>query len=150
MLQLILRTNFYWRSDTRRLSAEKIRDAILVATGQLTDRSQGPGVTTDVPCRTIFTRVMRNSADELLETFDLPLFFSSNSSRNTTTTPVQSLLLINSDMMLQHARKLAQRVTRGSNDLESQIQDAWRLFMGELQAIRKCESPWNLSKSRQN
>jgi hypothetical protein len=108
------------------LPAEKIRDAILAVTGQLTDRSNGPGVTPDVPCRTIFTRVMRNSSDELLESFDLPLFFSSNSSRNTTTTPVQSLLLINSDMMLQHARKLAQTVTSKSKVLDEQVQYAWR------------------------
>ena len=68
---------------------------------------------------------MRNSPDELLDSFDLPLFFSSNSSRNTTTTPVQSLLLINSETMLAHSRKLAQLVRNESSDLRSQVATAW-------------------------
>ena len=121
---------FYWRGDTRRLPAEKIRDAILSVTGQLDDRHDGPGMTPDVPCRTIFTRVMRNSSDELLESFDLPLFFSSNSSRNTTTTPVQSLLLINSDMMLSHARNLSQLALASSNEVQNQIAFAWTRVYG--------------------
>jgi hypothetical protein len=121
---------YYWRSDTRRLSAEKIRDAILVTTGQLNNVNSGPALMPDVPCRTIFTRVMRNSPDELLDSFDLPLFFSSNSSRNTTTTPVQSLLLINSETMLAHARKLAQVVKAESSDLRLQLASAWRRIYG--------------------
>ncbi len=121
---------YYWRSDTRRLSAEKIRDAILSATGQLNNVNGGPAMMPDSPCRTIFTRVMRNSPDELLDSFDLPLFFSSNSSRNTTTTPVQSLLLINSETMLAHARKLAQVVRAESSDLRLQLASAWRRVYG--------------------
>ena len=117
---------FYWRADTRRLSAEKIRDAILAVTGQLNEIQGGPAAMTDTPSRTIFTRVMRNSPDELLDSFDLPLFFSSNASRNTTTTPVQSLLLINSETMLAHARKLARAVQSESSDLPSQLASAWR------------------------
>ena len=116
---------YYWRADTRRLSAEKIRDSILVATGQLNDVQGGPALMHDASCRTIFNRVMRNSPDELLDSFDLPLFFSSNSSRNTTTTPVQSLLLINSETMLAHSRKLAQLVRNESSDLRSQVATAW-------------------------
>ena len=121
---------FYWRGDTRRLSAEKIRDAILSATGQLNNVNGGPAMMSDAPCRTIFTRVMRNSPDELLDSFDLPLFFSSNSSRNTTTTPVQSLLLINSETMLAHARKLAQVVKAESSDLRIQLASTWRRVFG--------------------
>ncbi len=117
---------YYWRGDTRRLPAEKIRDAILVTTEQLKERNGGPGATPDVPCRSIYTRAMRNSPDELLESFDLPLFFSSNSSRNTTTTPVQSLLMINSELMLGHARKLAQAARKHSDEPLEQIRYAWR------------------------
>ena len=117
---------YYWRADTRRLTAEKIRDSILVATGQLSDVQGGPALMPDAACRTIFTRVMRNSPDELLDSFDLPLFFSSNSSRNTTTTPVQSLLLINSETMLAHSRKLAKLVQNESSDLRTQVASAWQ------------------------
>jgi hypothetical protein len=54
---------------------------------------------------------MRNQRDPLLDVFDLPLFFSSTAARDTTTSPVQSLLLLNSQMMLNHAAKLATFVT---------------------------------------
>ena len=121
---------YYWRADTKRLSAEKIRDSILVATGQLNDVNSGPALMPDAACRTIYTRVMRNSPDELLDSFDLPLFFSSNSSRNTTTTPVQSLLLINSETMLAHARKLALLVRKDSSDIRTQVASAWRRVYG--------------------
>lgn len=116
---------WYWRSTTRRLQAEQIRDAILAVTGQLKTRSGGPGAMPDSPNRSIYTRVMRNSPDELMGSFDLPLFFSSNPSRNTTTTPVQSLLLVNSDLMLGHARALAATVRAYHHDLESQVALAW-------------------------
>jgi len=121
---------YYWRGETKRLSAEKIRDSILAVTGQLNDVSSGPALLPDTTCRTIFTRVMRNSPDELLDSFDLPLFFSSNASRNTTTTPVQSLMLINSEMMLAHARKLAKLVSGDSSDLTRQVITAWSRVYG--------------------
>ncbi len=101
----------YWRADVRRLDAEQIRDAILMVSGQLDLKAGGPGVQSDVPRRSVYLRVMRNQRDPLLDVFDLPLFFSSTAARDTTTSPVQSLLLLNSQMMLNHATKLATFVT---------------------------------------
>jgi hypothetical protein len=101
----------YWRADVRRLDAEQIRDAILMVSGQLDLKAGGPGVQSDVPRRSVYLRVMRNQRDPLLDVFDLPLFFSSTAARDTTTSPVQSLLLLNSQMMLNHAAKLATFVT---------------------------------------
>lgn len=97
---------WWWRAPTRRLDAEQIRDSILAVSGQLRETRGGPGVQADQPRRSIYTRYMRNSRDELLDVFDLPMFFSSAASRDTTTSPVQSLLLINSQIMLGHAEKL--------------------------------------------
>jgi len=120
----------YWRSDTRRLQAEQIRDAVLFVSGKMEDRKSGPSVNSDGGARTIFTKSLRNSPDELLDSFDLPLFFSSNASRNTTTTPVQSLLLINSELMLTHSRNLAQSISKAASDLPSQVDLAWRRVYG--------------------
>ena len=122
--------HLYWRGDTRRLQAEQIRDAVLFVSGKLEDRTGGPSVNSDGGARTIFTKVLRNSPDELLDSFDLPLFFSSNASRNTTTTPVQSLLLINSELMLAHSRNLAQSIGKEASDLPSQVYLAWRRVYG--------------------
>jgi Protein of unknown function (DUF1553)/Protein of unknown function (DUF1549)/Planctomycete cytochrome C len=119
---------FYWRGDTRRLDAEQIRDSILIAAGLLRHADLvsiplenrqgniehriegGEGVLPDVPRRSIYTRVMRNARDPLLDVFDLPQFFSSESSRNTTTTPVQALLLFNSSEMLRYAGLMTESI----------------------------------------
>ncbi len=122
---------FYWRGNTRRLDAEQIRDALLAVSGQLDASQGGPGINPDGPRRTIYTRVMRNSRDPLLDVFDLPQFFTSESSRNTTTTPVQSLLLINSPQMLRHASKLTDRVWKEHRgDPSTAVDRLWQLAYG--------------------
>ena len=135
--------DFYWRSNTSRLSAEQIRDSLLIVTGRLKNRNGGPSVHSDSPYRTIYTRVMRNSPDELLGSFDLPQFFSSNSSRNTTTTPIQSLLLFNSDRMLGHARRLAEKTSLQSNNQREQVCLAWRSVFSRKPTEEEIESSLN-------
>jgi hypothetical protein len=120
----------YWRRNTTRLSAEQIRDSLLTVTGTLQDYNGGKGTLPDSPYRTIYTQVNRNSPDQLLDSFDLPQFFSSNSTRNTTTTPVQSLLMINSDLMLGYARKLASKLRSENEETSKQVERAWRRVYG--------------------
>ncbi|MCY2974319.1 MAG: DUF1549 domain-containing protein [Planctomycetota bacterium] len=131
---------YYWRRDTMRLSAEEIRDALLVSSGQLKDSEGGPGKLGDATCRTIYTRMMRNSPDQLLDGFDLPQFFSSNSTRNTTTTPVQSLMMINSDRLLGYSRKLASLVKKESNDPATQVTLAWKRVFSRDPSPEEIES----------
>jgi len=140
---------YYWRSDVRRLDAEQIRDSLLASCGLLKERVEtidatpqdavdtvtrggGEGVMGDVGKRSIYVRVMRNARDSLLDAFDLPLFFSSESTRNTTTTPVQSLLLINSPQLMQFANALAKRIdskTQQANT-DTKIVELWREVYG--------------------
>jgi hypothetical protein len=122
-----------WRGNTRRLDAEQIRDALLAVTGELDPAAGGPGVPGSTPRRTIYTRFLRNSRDPLLDVFDLPPFFNSEPARDTTTTPLQSLLLINSPTMLVRARAFAARVERElppSATLDDQVAAAYRLAYG--------------------
>ncbi len=123
---------FLWRSRPRRLEAEQIRDAVYAVTGELQlDKVGGPGVLSALPRRTIYTRVLRNTRDPLLDVFDAPLWFASASSRDTTTTPVQSLLLVNSPFMLQRSRALAARISKlAPQDESAQIVQAYRLAFG--------------------
>lgn len=124
----------YWRGDVRRLDAEQIRDAIFAVTGQLDLSAGGPGTLPDRPRRSIYTRVLRNSRDPLLEAFDLPFFMSSSSSRDTTTSPIQSLLLMNSQTMIKHAENLAKYVTAKTSasqgDLTERIRQLWWTVLG--------------------
>lgn len=118
---------FYWRSGARRLDAEQIRDAVLAVSGKLDLTAGGEGGAADLPRRTIFTRMMRNNRDPLLDVFDLPAFFSSESSRNTTTTPVQSLMLLNSPQLVQYSEALAARVGDPTTDPAAAIDRLWML-----------------------
>ncbi len=123
---------FYWRFNTRRLDAEQIRDAILAVTGQLDLKAVGPGVQSDVPRRSIYLRVMRNERDALLDVFDLPLFFTSTSSRDTTTSPVQSLLLFNSQIMMNHGLTFADHLQSLSGETHDTLQTLWKSALGRL------------------
>jgi len=104
-----------WRGQARRLDAEQIRDALLSATGELKPEPVGPAADPSQFRRSIYTKVLRNTRDPLLDVFDVPQQFASTPARDTTTTPVQSLLLINSPYMLQRARTLALRLDRESD-----------------------------------
>jgi hypothetical protein len=100
----------YWRASVRRLDAEQIRDAFYAATGELRFDSGGPGEAGEVPRRSIHLRVMRNNRVPLLDAFDAPFWIASAASRDVTTTPIQSLLLINSQFMLDRAAAFASRL----------------------------------------
>lgn len=120
-----------WRWRPRRLEAEQLRDAMLAVSGELEPVTGGPGVTPDVPRRTIFTRFMRNTRDPLADVFDAPLWFGSAASRDTTTTPIQSLLLANSAALRTRGRAFAARLELAEpNDIPSQVQLAYKLAFG--------------------
>jgi len=117
-----------WRGSTRRLTAEQIRDAALSVSGELQDRSGGPAVDWSVPRRSIYTKVLRNRRDALLDAFDVPDAFGSVAQRNTTTTPSQALLMINGSWMLARAKAFAKRVEAAAgDDLPQQAETAYRL-----------------------
>ena len=119
-----------WRGNVRRLDAEQIRDSLLAVTGKLDLQAGGPGVQATDPRRTLYTRIMRNTRDPLLDAFDAPYWFTSASSRDTTTTPVQSLLMFNSKSLLLRAREFAERVLREEPDEVRRISRAYRLAFG--------------------
>ena len=132
---------FLSHANTRRLDAEEIRDAILATTGELDLTAGGPSVDFGKPQRSIFTKVLRNTHDPLLEVFDLPEGFSSMSQRNVTTTPTQSLMMINSPWTLARGNAFALRVQRdNSTDLREQLTDAIRLALGRDPAAGEIEN----------
>ncbi len=101
-----------WRQTLRRLDSDQIRDAMLSVTGELDPTTGGPSVDCSKPRRTIYTRWLRNSHDPLLDSFDPPDAYTSTAQRNVTTTPMQSLVMINGPYVLQRAQALANRITK--------------------------------------
>lgn len=133
---------FLWRFNPRRLDAEQVRDAILAASGELDLSEGGPSVDGNAPRRAIYTMKKRNSQNELLRSLDAPAGFFSTSERQSTTTPIQALLLMNSDWPLARARKLAERV--------SSIEEAWLYTLGRPPTAKEIETASNFIQKRVN
>ncbi len=120
-----------WRFPVRRLTAEQIRDSMLAVSGELKLGTGGPGVEGNKPRRSVYVKVERNARDAVLDVFDLPDRIIGTGERTTTTTPTQSLLMINGGPVLKWAEAFAQRVENevpGSAD--SQVRHAYRLAFG--------------------
>jgi len=123
----------YWRRNTRRLDAEQIRDSLLAISGELDLTAGGPGAHPEDPRRTIYTRVMRNARDPLLDVFDLPQFIASTAARNATTTPIQSLLLINGQSLVRFGALVAERARKSAGGRltpEAIAEAAWQIVYG--------------------
>jgi mono/diheme cytochrome c family protein len=120
-----------WRMNIRRLEAEQIRDALLAVSRELDFAAGGPAVEPSKTRRTIYTRVLRNTRDPLLDVFDVPEGFATTGQRNVTTTPSQALLMMNGPYVLQRARAMASKLTRErfAND-EELVTAAYRLAFG--------------------
>ena len=130
-----------WRAQPRRLDAEQIRDAMLAVSGQLDPASGGPGVPPEVPRRTIFTRFMRNTREPLADVFDAPQWFTSAASRDTTTTPVQSLLLANSAALRAWGRAFASRLEKAAPaDDTGRIHMAYRIAFGRAPSAEETKA----------
>ncbi|MEX1040082.1 MAG: DUF1549 domain-containing protein [Pirellulaceae bacterium] len=101
-----------WRFPARRMQAEQLRDAMLVASGELNPKDGGPSASSNATVRSVYTKKMRNSPDTLLDSFDSPSGFSTVAQRNSTTTATQSLLMINGDWTLKRAEAMAKGLAK--------------------------------------
>ncbi len=124
---------WFARAPIRRLSAEQVRDGLLAVSGELDLESGGEGVVADESNRrSIYRKVMRNSPDEVMHTFDSPDHISHMPQRNVTTTATQSLLLLNSEWTRNRAAALAKRLTkRHPGNAEAQVAAAHELAFGQ-------------------
>ncbi len=123
--------NLYWRAPVRRLSAEQLRDAMLLASGELDLKLGGPSVKADTPRRALYVRSLRNSPDEFLHAFDRANGLTSVAVRDNTTTPTQALLMLNNNYVLGRSAALAERLlARESATPWDLLSDAFRLTWG--------------------
>jgi hypothetical protein len=124
-----------WKRTVQRLDAEEIRDAMLAVSGELDTTLGGPSAESSDPRCSIDTKVIRNSRDALLDSFDAPDGYNSTGRRTTTTTATQALLLINGTWTQARARALADRldqlVSRTCQEhVTHQITTAYKLVYG--------------------
>jgi hypothetical protein len=116
-----------WRMNPMRLDAEQARDTLLAISGELNPAMGGPGEESTHPRRTIYTRKIRNSPDDFLHSFDAPPGFQSVAKRDTTTTALQSLLMVNGEWPLQRAHSMAANLLSQNLAPESLVSRAYEL-----------------------
>lgn len=105
-----------WRFDIRRLNAEQIRDAMLTCSGELSAKLGGPSANGDTNRRALYIKQQRNTPDQLLKSLDGTDGLNSIAKRNTTTTPVQALNLMNGKWVNDRATAMADRILSEANN----------------------------------
>jgi hypothetical protein len=133
----------YWRFPVRRLQAEMIRDALLSISGQLDPTPLGPYVATQQTAvgevvvdpqaagarrRSVYLQQRRSQTLSMLKVFDAPAIATVCTTRPSSTVPLQSLSLLNSDFAVATAEALARRLLQETDGSDSAlIQRAWLL-----------------------
>jgi hypothetical protein len=142
-----------WHFPRHRLEGEVIRDSALAVAGALNTKMGGPSVFPELPTgmptprggwkvnedssernrRSVYVFVRRNTRYPMFDSFDMPDPHESCARRNVTTSPLQALTLLNSELTLEWARSFAGRVldAAGSNR-ETQVETAFRFAFGRL------------------
>ena len=141
------------RGPKRRLIAESIRDSALAASGLLDRTMGGPSVKPYQPAglweqsgtgktykqdsgsslyrRSLYTFWRRTSPPPSMLTFDAMSREVCTAKRDVTTTPLQSLVLLNDPQFVEAARRLAENVTRQfPDDPASRNRAAFRALIG--------------------
>lgn len=150
-----------WRFPPRRLSAEELRDSMLLTAGKLNLTMGGPGfrlhkylqdnVATYVPLdahgpetyrRAVYHQNARAAPVDLLADFDCPDNAFAAPRRSSTTTPLQALTMLNHTFAVDMADALAARVERDapSADAASRIDLAFRLTFGRGPSVEERQS----------
>lgn len=129
-----------WRAPVRRLQAEQIRDAMLIASGELSAEIGGPSVDEKTPRRGLYVKSFRNKNDSFLHGFDMANGLKSVAIRDNTTTPTQALLMINGEYAMMRAKAMARRILESAVDNEDAIRRAfwlvWNREPGEEDFVR--------------
>ncbi len=129
-------------ANRRRLDAECIRDAMLVAGDNLDAGGFGGpgfgknesdyGFTTDARVRSLYLPVLRNVADPCLEVFDRADPSRVVGARDTSTVAPQALFLLNNPLVADQARRTARRVLADPAlvDDAARRDRLWRIILG--------------------
>jgi hypothetical protein len=147
----------------QRLSSERIRDSWLMSAGTLNDTMYGPGIRPELPPifggagnwkvsdppdrtrRSVYIYAKRNLPYPMMAAFDFPDMHETCGCRTKTTIAPQALMLLNSSLILDAARQLANRAKQeaDSADPDAQVAMAWKIAYGraprpnELEVSRK-------------
>ena len=137
-----------WRAHRRRLDPESLRDAMLLAAGELDpapmessvwylgDQATAVGDNkvrrrTDFPCRSVYLPVIRNDLPEPFDVFDFADPHRTTGMRPRTNVATQSLYLLNAESVMAAADAIARRVLAAetAGGKESRIDRLYELLL---------------------
>ena len=151
----------YARQSIRRIATEVFRDSVLAVSGQYANRMGGPPIPVMEDAvgqivlgqedldgerkpksqadlgeaaqrRSVYIQVRRSRPLAVLETFDLATVAPNCTQRPSSNVAPQSLLLMNSDFIVDYAAAFAEHVSNAyPGDLEAQLAHAWQLAFAE-------------------
>jgi hypothetical protein len=155
--------NLFWRFEMRRLTAEEVRDSIINATGRLNLKMGGPSIYTDIPDevratasrpdhawghspeeerlrRSVYVYIKRSLNEPMLKAFDSADTDSTCAVRFATTVPTQSLTMMNSRFVNQHATTFANRLrSEAGANREEQIRLGLTIVTSRLPSAQEIE-----------
>lgn len=135
----------YTRAPVRRLDAESIRDSLLNHSGMLNEQLYGPAVKSErtgngevvVPDshpgfnrRSIYMYHRRTQAVSMLQVFDTPSIVFNSTRRVSTTIPLQSLNLLNSEFVLHRIQEFTQNSLSNDDSTEDRLRHAMLQLWG--------------------
>jgi hypothetical protein len=162
---------FLWRFPRRRLTAEEVRDSMLVIAGRLNLKAGGPSVIVPVDSdlvkllyapsqwavtpdpkehdrRSVYLLAKRNLRLPFMEAFDQPDAATSCSRRESSTHALQALELLNGPLANDLAEAFAKRLLReAGTDPKAQVELAYRLATGREPSAKEKELAVNFLKT---
>ncbi len=148
-----------WRANVRRLQAEALRDAMMLAAGTLelappegspvqklngqVATGRGQDQMEQFKHRSVYLPILRNNLPEFLETFDFAEPASVIGRRDVTTVSTQALYLLNDRFVVAQAKAAAGRIIDDISEADARLDAACRLVLNrppsadELAAARE-------------
>jgi hypothetical protein len=142
-----------WRQNRRRLDAESVHDAILLASGRLDRAMCGPSVQqfalspgvhvtpvvdyskydwehAGAGRRSVYRFLFRTLPDPFMDSLDAADASQLTPVRNESVTALQALALLNNTFMLKHAAHFANRLEATAGTTEERVRAAFSLSLG--------------------
>ena len=155
--------NWFWRFNMRRLTAEELRDSVLVVTGRLNRKMGGPSVYIKLPeeylatsstkggkwgrsspedqvRRSVYTKVKRSLVPPILQDFDLADTDGTCPVRFQSILPTQALAMMNSEFINEEAVSFAKRLrSEAPEDPRRQVGLALEIALSRPATDRKLD-----------
>jgi hypothetical protein len=114
---------------------------MLQASGRLDEQAGGPSSDLDQPGnvrRTVYGRISRGRMSTLLQLYDFPEATMHSPQRETTTSPLQQLFVMNSSFVQDRAEALAKGVEK-EPDVSAKVRGIYRKLLGRDPDERELE-----------